>query len=337
MPFAVRPADLERDRKAILALLVDHFADWRVEGKYDWLYVRNPMGPPRTWLLEDGSGKAVGVSSAFPRRIRAGHRSLEAWVLGDFVVGKEQRSLGPAIALQRETCERVDAGEVDLWYDFPNRAMAAIYGRMGIGQKAEMIRLVYPLRVDRMVEERVPNRVVAAGLRELGNKLLESRDSIRRRDSGIEVAPREGEFEGDVAAGRETRDGVTLDRTASYLNWRHRDDPRGPATILCARRARSEPGFLAYRWSEPDELQIGDAFGIEEPGILRELVLEAVAIARSRGGARVTVGLSNRHPWLPTFERLGFHQRESVPVFVYARSGVLAPDLPWFLMAGDRD
>jgi hypothetical protein len=215
--------------------------------------------------------------------------------------------------------------------------MAAIYGRMGLEPKGEMIRLVYPLRVDGMVEEKVPNRVIAAGLRELGNKLLESRDSIRRRDSSIEVVAREREFDSDVAAGRETRNGVTVDRTASYLNWRHLEDPRGPATFLSARRDGSEQGFLVYRWSEPDELQIWDAFGIEEPSILRELALEAVAIARSRGGARVTVGLSNRHPWLPVFEQLGFHRRESVPVFVYARAGALAPDLPWFLMTGDRD
>lgn len=335
MDLAIRPADLEKDRKSILATLVAHFAEWNDERKFDWLYVENPIGTPRTWLLECGE-EIVGISSAFRRRLRADGRILEAWVLGDFCVAKEHRSLGPAMALQRATCERVDRGDVDLWYDFPSRTMSAIYGRMGVKLAGEMVRLVYPLRVDRMLEKKMPNGIVATGLREVGNKVLATRDAVRRRDASIEVNLRDRDFERDVEPGIEARGGVSLERSAAYLNWRYRADPRGPASILSARRGRREEGVLVFRCGGED-VDIWDAFAIEDTAMLRELVLEVIEIARSRDAVSVTVGLSDRHPWMGTFENLGFHRRDSVPFVVYARPGVLDADTPWFLMTGDRD
>ena len=319
----------------MITLLVEHFADWKDERKFDWLYVDNPMGTPRTWLLECGD-EIVGISSAFRRRLRAEGRTLEAWVLGDFCVAKEHRSLGPAMTLQRATCERVDQGGVDLWYDFPSRTMSAIYGRMGVKPGGEMVRLVYPLRVDRMLEKKVPTALVAAGLREVGNKVLASRDAVRRRDVSIEISLRDRDFEVDVEPGIEAQGGISLERSAAYLNWRYRGDPRGPASILSARRKGREHGFLVFRTGEED-VHIWDIFAIEDMAVFRELVLEVIDLARSRNAVSLTVGLSDRHPWMGAFEKLGFHRRESVPFVVYARSGVLEPDIPWFLMTGDRD
>jgi hypothetical protein len=316
----------------MLALLVEHFADWNNERKFDWLYVDNPMGTPRTWLLECGK-EIVGISSAFPRRLRVERRFLNAWVLGDFCVSKEHRSLGPAMKLQRAVCESVDRGDADLWYDFPSRSMSAIYGRMGLKPRGELLRLVYPLRVDRLVEKKVPAGFVASGLKEIGNKVLASRDAVRRRDDSVEVEIREGDFEADIASG--VKGGVTLERTADYLDWRYRRDPRGAATILSARRDGNE-GFVAFRRAGED-VTILDAFGDCSEHVLRELVLEVIEIARKESAVSVQVGVSDAHPWKRFFKDLGFHARDAAPFVVYARPGVLDPGTPWFLMSGDRD
>jgi hypothetical protein len=214
--------------------------------------------------------------------------------------------------------------------------MSAIYGRTGVKPCGEMVRLVYPLRVDRMLEKKMPTGLVATGLREVGNKVLASRDAARRRDAAIDVRLRNQDFEADVEPGIEARGGVSLERSAAYLNWRYRQDPRGPASILSARRAGEEEGFLVFRCCDED-VDIWDAFAIEDTAIWRELVLEVIDIARSRDAISVTVGLSDRHPWMGAFENLGFHRRDSVPFVVYARAGVLEPNTPWFLMTGDRD
>ena len=322
----------------MLGLLAENFTEWAArndERKFDWLYVENPTGAPTTWLLECGN-EVVGVSSAFRRRLRADGRALDAWVLGDFCVAKEHRSLGPAMALQRAACERVDKGEAELWYDFPSRTMSAIYARMGVKPGGEMVRLVYPLRVDRMLEKKMPNGFVASGLREVGNKVLAGRDAVRRRDASIEVSLRGRDFESGFEPGMEARGGISLERSAAYLNWRYRADPRGPASILSAHRGGGEGGFVVFRCGDED-VHIEDAFGVLDTALLRELVLEVIEIARSRDAVSVTVGLSGQHSWMGAFEKLGFHRRDTVPFFVYARPGVLKPGAPWFLMSGDRD
>jgi GNAT superfamily N-acetyltransferase len=335
MVFAIRPADFERDRSAILALLVEHFAEWSLEGKFDWLYGGTRGARPTTWLLE-WDGAVAGVSSAFPRRLRANGGTLNAWVLGDFCIEKDQRSLGPAIALQRTVCEAVDKGEVDLWYDFPSRTMMAIYGRMGLRPKGEMVRLVYPLRVDRWVEEKLSDGIVGVGLREFGNWVLASRDTVRRRDRCVEITRLDQPFGDAIEPGMESKGTVSLERSAEYLNWRYFEDPRGPASVLSAGRDGRTVGHLVFRWSDAQEAHIWDAFGIENAGVFRELVLEVIDEARSRGASTVTVALSSGHPLLAAFEKIGFHRRESANFYVYGRGGS-EPDLPWSLMTGDRD
>jgi hypothetical protein len=194
--------------------------------------------------------------------------------------------------------------------------------------------MVYPLRVDRMIESKLPSGSIAWSVREVGNRVLASRDAMRRREASIEV--RSCEDFAVAEAGIEASGGVCLERSAAYLNWRYRDDPRGAVTILCSRRGGEDAGFLVFRCGSED-LDIQDAFAIGDTAVFRELVLEVIEIARSRNAASVTAGISEGHPWMRELEKLGFHRRESAPFFVYARRGMLDPEAPWFLMSGDRD
>ncbi len=320
----------------LVSFLNAQFDPWGGEEKFDWLYRDNPFGRARVWVIEDASRRLAGASSAFPRRLRLGERRLAAWVLGDFAVAREHRALGPAVALQRATCERVDEGEVDLWYDFPNRSMMAIHGRMGVKQLGEMVRLVYLLRVDRVVERKVSDGILGKSASKAGNALLAIRDALRKRDASVTVSRYSGDFQEPVSAGIEAEGGVSLERSAAYLNWRYRRDPRGCPAILSAQRGEIEGGFVVFRCGDEDA-EIFDAFAIAEEAFFRELALEVIDIARSRGATRVTASLSDQHPFVATLVNLGFSQRDSVPFLVYAKPGVLAPETRWFLMSGDRD
>jgi hypothetical protein len=329
--FEVHPLDLSRSRDRLLELLADSFDGWRVAAskKYNWLYLENPNGRARVWGVED-ERQVVGLSAALPRAIRSAARKA-AWVLGDFFMAKEHRSLGPAIALQRAACDAVDRGEVDLWYDFPSRTMLAIYARMGIRPAGEMKRLVYPLKVDSYVEKKVGSPAIRRGVSAVGNAALSARDAIRRRDRAVEVRPFDRDFEGSCETGLEDKGGVFLERTADYLNWRYRQDPRGPASILEASGA-----FVVFRRSS-DQIGIVDLFGTDDAAILRELVLEVIEIGRAESSESIVCSISEQHPWVPILEELGFRARDGVPFVVYARPGVLEEGTPWFLMSGDRD
>jgi GNAT superfamily N-acetyltransferase len=338
LTLALREVDVQAHQDGLVDLLARHFDGWGSEaaGKFRWLYLTNPFGRARAWALESGSDRFVGVSAAFPRRLRAGSRPLEAWVLGDFCVDQKHRSLGPALQLQRAVSAAVDRGEVDAWYDFPSRTMQAVYGRMGLSAAGEIVRLVYPLRVDGAVERRLDNPVLAKGLSAVGNAVLGTRDALRRRDATVDVRPFDDAFESSLEPGHGVQDGVWLERTPAYLLWRYRRDPRGPSSILSAWRGGACGGFAVFR-AHPEHHAIVDAFGIREEAFLRELVLEVVDRARKASASSVTASVSSRHPWIGTFESLGFHRREGAPYFFYAKPGAVPEGAPWFLTSGDRD
>ncbi len=335
MKVAVEEADASRDRDRLLELLSRNFEQWGQGDKFDWLYLKNPLGRARVWILVDEKGAVAGLSAAFPRRLTAKGRALQGWVLGDFCVEKELRALGPALALQRAVCEAVDRGEADVWYDFPSRSMSAVYGRMGLRPSGELVRLVRPLRIDRQVAERLDEGMLAKSVAFLGAGLLSARDLLEGKDASIEVEACDQGFE----IFRELRndgDGVQLERSAAYLDWKYRADPAGPASVLLARKDGAGVGGIVFRARERD-VAIVDLLGVSDEGVLRELVRRVVAIGRSRESERVVVGLSSKHRWIDAFERMRFSRREGAPYVVYARPVVLDPASTWFLTSGDRD
>ena len=307
---------------------------WSDADKFDWLYLDNPSGKARCWVLVDDAEAIVGISAAFPRMLRLGERELRAWVLGDFCVAQKLRSLGPAIQLQRAAFQAVDAGDVDLCYDFPSRSMMAVYRRMGAQHHGELVRMVHLLKTNRAIGQRIGNPTLAKGLSVAGNTMLATRAALTRRDGSVEVSARKNTFDVSPNPGFRLADGVTLSRTPGYLNWRYLANPSGAASILSA--TKGGEGSVVYRVSE-DDVEIVDTFGAGDAKTLRELVLAVVDEAREIGATSVTTALSAEHPWMEVLGELGFRKRDSGPFVVYAREGVLTDPAPWFLYSGDRD
>src|SRR3990172_10896236 len=148
MGVSLRRAHLELDRD----LLVDAFRRYinpeYDAPRFDWLYRGNPHGEARVWIAFDPDTKLVGAAGAFPRRMYVGDREQLGWVLGDFCVNPQYRSLGPALQLQRTFLDQVDSGEMAFWYDFPSSSMMALYRRLRLEPFARLVRLAMQLRVD---------------------------------------------------------------------------------------------------------------------------------------------------------------------------------------------
>jgi hypothetical protein len=334
LSLTVKAASPESERNRLMPVLRREFPDWGGEDKFEWLYLRNPLGRARVWTLEDEEGEIVGVSSAFPRRLHLGNRQIDAWVLGDFCVAKAHRSLGPAITLQRAALDAVERGEVGAFYDFPSRTMIGVYRRMGVSTRGDLVRLVRPLRVDRTMDERIPSRVLARGMSLLGNAALGSRDRLEIGAASEKVVrwtgPIDRAFEGMESLPR----GVAVVRSSDYLRWRYQEDPRGPAAVLVAGGEGPLSSCVVYR-SAADKVAIVDCFGDMSalPGLMSPVVEEA----RAGSAESISVALSSEHPWLDAFQKIHFHRRESAAFFVHAGPGVLDPEAPWFLTDGDRD
>lgn len=334
MNTVVREANLREERSAIVDLLVQELAGWTDARKFDWLYLDNPFGEARCWVLLDEAGVIVGVSAAFPRLLRQGSRDVRGWVLGDFCVARKLRSVGPAIQLQRAALEAMDRGEMDLWYDFPSPSMMAVYRRMGVDGVGDLVRLVHLLKADRAVEQRIDNPVLAKGLSAAGNTLLASRAVLTRRDASVAVSRKDDDFVESPSRGFGLDGGITMKRTAEYLNWRYRRDPRGRPEILSETAA--DDGSIVYRRGG-DDVEIVDVFGATDATTLRELVLAVVEEAREDGATSVSVRLSDGHPWRDVLGKAGFRKRESGPFVVYGHDVALTDPARWFLFSGDRD
>ena len=333
MSTVVREADVRAERSALLEVLIEELEGWADDTKFDWLYFDNPFGEARCWVLSENDD-VVGVSVAFPRTLRLGTRELRAWVLGDFCVSRKLRSLGPAIKLQRAAFAAVERGDVDLCYDFPSRTMMAVYRRMGAKQYGELVRMVCLLKTDRAFEQRVGNPTLAKGLSAAGNAVLATRATLTKRDRNVEVSARNTEFDTAPNVGFQLGQGVTLRRTSDYLNWRYLENPGGAPSILSA--TGGGEGSIVYR-TTGDVVEILDVFGAGDTRTLRELVLAVVDDARASGATAVMVCMTAEHPWMETLGEVGFGRRESGPVVIYARDGVLPDPAPCFLLQGDRD
>jgi hypothetical protein len=340
----IRRADLSMDREILIDALSRYLNPAADARRFDWLYKDNPHGEAQVWIAFDQErGSVVGSAAAFPRRLYLSSREELAWVLGDFCINSEYRSLGPALQLQRTCIAAVDSGKVPFCYDFPSAGMMAVYKRLGINPFARVLRLARPLRIDRQIASVIKAPIIASGMAAVGNLLLATRAFQPLKDGNLTVALHEGECGeefSDLAREVADRYGVCVQRSAEYLNWRYLANTYCAYEIMTARRNGKLLGYAVIGQSG-QECIIADVFAVDSPAIIRRLVKEVVALCRVRGANTVSIPLVESHPWLTLLRRLGFRERESKPMVLYAPNNDILADYlvnkPWFIMHGDRD
>jgi hypothetical protein len=346
MAIKIRPADLETDREAVVRLLARHLNPAYDTRRFDWLYRGNPAGNGRLWLAVDGAtGEIVGTAGATPRRMSVEGRPVLGWVLADFCVVEGQRTLGPALQLQRSCLADLTADGMVFCYDFPSESMEGVYRRLAIPlARARLVRFARPLRMGtrlraRWGDSRLVRGVAAAADLVLNRAVRPSRDvgSVSFR---VESEPCGEEFSNlyrRVARGY----GACAERTAEHLNWRYHRNPIQPHEILSA-RADGVLEAYAVLTHEGDSAVIADLFGAPEPAVMHAIVRMAVARSAERGFSTVSVPFLDSHPWAAWLHGLGFRPREAAALVLYAApdsalGAQVINELPWFLTYGDRD
>jgi hypothetical protein len=340
----IRRADLEKDREILIEALLRYLNPVADSRRFDWLYNDNPHGKALVWIAYDqDTGEAVGSAAAFPRRIYLDSREEFVWVLGDFCINSEYRSLGPALQLQRACLSAVDSGQVALCYDFPSAGMMAVYKRLGIDPFARVLRLARPLRIDRQIESVIKTPIIASAVTGFANLLLTARAFQPMKVGNVIVAPHEGECGeefSDLARQTMDRIGICVKRTAEYLNWRYLANTYCNYEIMTVRRSGDLLGY-AVVGQNGKECIIADLFGIDSPEVTRRLVKEVVSLGHARGVHTVSIPVLESHPWVTLFHDLGFRDRESKPMMLYTPNndtlGKTLENKRWFIMHGDRD
>ncbi len=345
MDITIRQADLESDRELIINTLFRYLTPLSDGRRFDWLYRNNPHGQTRVWIATDiVNDITVGVASAFPRRMYLGGREELGWVLGDFCIKNQYRTLGPALQLQRACLAELDSSAIPFCYDFPSASMMAVYKRLRVNPFGQMLRLAKLLRVDRKVREIVKIPAVAHGLSAAGNILLGLWDDGPRDSGTLTMSLHGGECGEEFSVlDREVsgRYGVCIQRSTEYLNWRYRANPLCRYELLTARRDGTLLAYAVFT-SAGEDASLVDLFGVEDPTVISDVVNTVVVLLRDRGVVTVSAPMLETHPWIPLLHRLGFRARETSPVVVYVSPGSqskrsIIEGENWFLMHGDRD
>jgi GNAT superfamily N-acetyltransferase len=339
----IRLADLKLDRPLLSDLLSRHLNSGAGGPRFDWLYLESPHGLARVWVaLEDGTERGVGAAAAFPRKLIVGDAIRLGYVLGDFCIDPQHRSLGLALQLQRACLEQLGSSRSCLTYDFPSEGMMAIYRRMKIDPQGRMVRWSKPLRVDRKIGEfGMPSalvQILAAPI----NKLLEWRDLASLSDGGWTIVEHRGNCEDEftqLAHAVGSRYGTCVERSSEYLNWRYLKHPLVHYEVLTARRGRDLMGYVVFSCTEQDA-KIVDLFGFSDTAMWEALVAQVVLRLRARTIITLSIPTLTTSPWIEVLKKWGFHPRENAPMVICAPgSNAMSKDTvsPWHLTDGDRE
>jgi hypothetical protein len=268
MSLTVRDADLAADRQALIGTLQENLPRLRHDVRFGWLYLNNPFGEARAFLLEAGEPPAVvGCASVFPRPMYMGSKRLVVGQVGDFAINPAFRSLGPAILLQKATLQPVRTQQMLFCYDTPPGDLGmAPFKRMGMSPQGRLVRFAKLLRVDRKVEGLAGKGLAAKGLSSFGNAALRIMSRGQSQKAGYDISlfmdrfgPEFSELDASLTEERYT---FRTERSAEYLNWRYRNDPLRRYEVVTARtRGRLEGYCIISR--EDDAALIVDVFGKE--------------------------------------------------------------------------
>ncbi len=344
MSVILRAGDLDRDAAPLLRLLQEQLSGAIDLPRFDWLYRKCPHGNAQVWLAaEADSGRLVGSAAVFPRKINLPRGEGKGYVLGDFCVSADQRSLGLAIRLQRKCLETVQDGTFSAGFDLPSRTMLAVYRRLGLVPGAQMIRMVKLLRADRKIASKIRNQTVSRALSEAANALLALKSGSNRMKSGMNIHPQEGRCSQeytDLAREVGGQLGTCVNRSAEYLNWRYFDHPQNKYEFLVAKQLGKLSGYLVFH-QDSSRAIISDWFGRERPEIRMDLIRGLAAFLKQRGCESIQASILASHPYLGELKDLGFHARDSSPVMCMWQAGRKPGSEDgnenWLLMDGDRE
>ena len=338
MAVTVRPADYASDREEMVAVLQRNLPWLPHDRLFDWLYLRNPEGRALAWVATDGH-RVAGVAGAFPRRVYCNGGEKMGYVLGDFCIEPQYRSLGLALALQRACLEGVSRAG-DFAIDFPSQNMLAVYKRLRIETSHRMVRFARIIRADRKIQAKLPVPLLARAMSAVANVGIKVVEPGAGPTPGCAIAEESGpwgeEFT-DAAQNWSSAMGTCVARTAEFLNWRYNNHPDRQYEMLTARRNRRLCGYVVFHGNGEngtvDDVLAGD------DAVKKTLLHELATVARRRGMHTLSALSLADYPGTKILEQSGFRPRESAPVMLVTLPEQ-APEhgtAPWYLSAGDPE
>lgn len=348
MSYSVYRVDPRENKGAILSALLRNFPE-TPERRFSWIYEGNPYGSPACWVLKESTeNKVVGSAVLFPRRLFVEGQPRLAGLAGDFVMDREHRALGPALALQKEAVASNSTAEFDFLYGFPNEQAEKVLCRAGYRVVGTLLRIVKPLRCEYYLSRSLSTGLSMRALSKITD--LSMRLAFKEiyhktpRKYGFESLTRFDHRFDDLWARVRGRYKIIGERTSAFLNWKYERSPYRESTLSALTHKRTGE-VLGYIVSYPEKghTWIADLLALDEDGIFDSLLSEFLRWQYSQGSYSVTA-LYLGHPFLiKKLRSFGFFARKyQRTLTVCAKRGSnVAPCLldanNWYVFSGDGD
>jgi hypothetical protein len=317
------------------------------EARYEKYYRRSPVGAPLLAVMrEEESGEAVGMAALFPVRLRIGEETMKGAIAGDFVIARAQRTLGPALGMQRLLLSSLADAGLDFVLAAPNSLAEPVFLRAGYELLRPQSRFVKILHLRPLLATRLPAKL-ARLISWLADPLLLADTKLRFRfESGRYSLERPERFDErfcDVWRHASSRGEVLVDRNAELLNWKYELD--GPAAsgrfhILALSEERSIAAYLVYEQSG-DVMHVYDA--LWRDSALETLLVGLVRVARTRASAIVFSCFDSGGELARSLRRCGFSRHRPASKLLLhiaphsARARVHLGNGNWYFLQGDLD
>ncbi len=345
--YAVRPANIVRDREIVLGLWQQGFpAPDQQRIKYDWCYGPTPVGVGRLYLLEHGANaEVIGVQGIVPRHWWYQGKTRGVGICADLVVDKNHRSIGPALNMVRQVIEiEQDLPAAELLYGFPNPKSEALYRRAGYTKWGEITRYARPLRLHFWLARKAIPDLLARVLGKINDIAFQLRLKLSNMHASQHwccVPANVFDKRFDVLWSRVSKQaGPMVIRDSEFLQWRFGNNFSGQTQVMVLEARDGQiDGYVVYVVNGDNMVSILDFLTVDNDKTLPAMLKMFLRAMYDKGHVGAMLEFAGPKPISDILVRCGFLPRESSPVYVVlgkTQSELEQGGLPYFTGC-DRD
>jgi len=309
-------------------------------GRLQWLSEGNPAGPT-VWYLafDEKKDKLAGAISLMPKTLYLNNRTIRAGIMGDLMVNKKYRVLGPTVSLPKAVVSSVPDLKIEFLYTIPNKDSTKILERNDFYCLMDLNYFVRPINIAYYLEKYLPFMKGRFAFRLINNTLRSFSNAVRSEIPGVfnEVAHLDDSY-GDFWSRIQKKMVSTIEseRSSQFLNWRYFRNPQFDFRMLTYRSSESEPmsGYLIY-CSSLNKIEIFDILALDRH-IVDRLLKKIIHIGVSGNKQAIYVMI---HPKMPMIRQLRgqffINAKDSIGLFVPGSQKPLEKN--WYFLAGDRN
>ncbi len=317
MVFRIILADQDNPEheQAILRLWNDNLR-FVAEGRYEWVYRKNPAGDTLTCLaVHEETNEIVGMASAMRRNFSCEGESFSAGVAIDFAIDANYRVFGPALSLQRNLVDQAWKQDLDFMLGFPNLAAQGVIKRLGYQKIGEGIRFSRVIRSRKKLEQLFSRRHIpkwaaaVAPVLDAGLYFREKMVSLPGKPlllSSMEEFHDQWAKLWQVNSLQDRFQGV---HGEDYVRWRYADCPYRDYRLFCLLDEDRLVAFLVF--SLGDGIVLVDDFRFSHECWVEPLFRHFWRRMRTMGHMVINVGLVSSDGMTDHMKQAGFIARPS--------------------------